>query len=429
MANVNKTLSIMKKASLSTDKHNTLYDVVIVGAGLSGALFALSLLKKNAHLNVLLLDENAERANTAITHDREINENPSFDSRCIALNAGSIDILNELALWDKIKESAQAIEKIQVSDKGYFGALDLKPKSNLNAFGYVVELHHIGGILSHALASFPSLKTFYNVKLDSFEQQLEQVLCHLSNGEVIAAKLCVGADGANSQVRALAKIDSTNDDYRRSAVICNVRSAKPHENLAYERFTKDGPIALLPLTKNRYSLVYCIDNNDVEHISGLSDNDFLNKLQNQFGYRAGVFETTGKRDIYPLSLLKTKRPIAHRVVCIGNAAHTLHPVAGQGFNLGLRDLYVLAKIITDTAGNKIGTFSMLNYYWECRKNDHNKTISMTDGLVCLFSNEYPLLSIPRNIGLQAITLFPFLSHPIINQAKGQFDLFNRENLS
>ena len=142
-----------------------------------------------------------------------------------------------------------------------------------------------------------------------------------------------------------------------------------------------------------------------------------------------MFEETGKRHVYPLTLLTSNHPIAHRVVCIGNAAHSLHPVAGQGFNLGLRDLYVLAKVITQTENENIGTFTMLNEYWNHRKDDHNNTILMTDSLVRVFSNQYHLLSIPRAMGLQAMSLFPSLSQPIIEQAKGQFDLFNRGTLS
>lgn len=420
----------------NTSLHHTSYDIVIVGAGMSGCLLALSLLKQNAQLRVLLLDENAQRVERPATFDKKAitkqignEKNPSFDARCIALNAGSVDILNGLSLWSEIKTNAQAIEQIQVSDKGYFGALELIPENKGTAFGYVVELQHVGKILARALSAFRSLTTLYNVKLNTIEQTVDFITCQLSNQQTISAKLCVGADGSNSQVRKLARISSTSVDYQRSAIICNVRCSKPHQSIAYERFTKSGPIALLPLTKNRYSLVYCVESDQAESLAELSESAFLEQLQLQFGYRAGLFEETGKRDIYPLSLLNTTKPIAHRVVCIGNAAHSLHPVAGQGFNLGLRDLFVLAKVITESDPNNIGSFLMLNQYWQYRAKDHNRTILMTDSLVRVFSNQYSLLSIPRNIGLQTMSLFPSLSQPIIEQAKGQFDLFNRENLS
>ncbi|WP_413692681.1 FAD-dependent monooxygenase [Psychromonas sp. KJ10-2] len=326
-----------------------------------------------------------------------------------------------------IKAHAQPIESIQVSDKGYFGGAELTPELSGEAFGYVVELRRVGKVLSRTLAAFSSLTTLHQVKLTDLNQQPELIQCVLDNGQTVSAKLCVGADGCHSQVRKLARISSSLSDYQRSAIICNVRCNKAHKNIAYERFTKSGPIALLPLTDNRFSLVYCVEKQQAEQIADLSDSEFLAQLQKKFGYRAGLFEQTGKRDIYPLNLLKTTKPLSHRTVCIGNAAHSLHPVAGQGFNLGLRDLFVLATIIA--ASDDVGSFSMLNDYWQCREKDHHSTIWMTDSLVRIFSNHYPMLSIPRNIGLKAMNLFPFLSTPIIEQSKGQFDLFNREKLS
>jgi len=399
------------------------YDVVIVGAGMSGSLLALSLLTKNTKLKVLLLDENSPRTPVASTL------NPSFDARCIALNAGSVAFLQDLSLWDEIKPNAQPIQQIQVSDKGYLGSPTLAPENKNEAFGYVVELRHVGQVLAQALATFTSLTTLFDAKLLQLQQYQTGVTCTLTQDKIIHAKLCVGADGGNSQVRALARISYQKNDYGRSAIICNIRCHQPHQNIAYERFTKNGPIALLPLTEHRFSVVYCVDNKALPDIETLSDADFLTHLQAEFGYRAGVFQQTGSRDVYPLTLLTTDHPIAHRVVCIGNAAHSLHPVAGQGFNLGLRDLHVLADIITQTPVQDIGSFSMLSEYWQCRQRDHNTTILMTDSLVRIFSNQHPLLSVPRNIGLQAMSLLPFLSTPLIEQAKGEFDLFNRENLS
>ena len=255
----NEETTVKEALHAPTIDNRAMYDVVIVGAGMSGALLALSLLKKNAALSVLLLDENPERVAPVATANSA--DNPSFDARCIALNAGSVDALRELSLWQDIQGNAQAIEKIQVSDKGYFGAPELQPETEGQPFGYVVELAHVGQVLARALAAFTSsLTTLYNVKLTALEQKSSLVTCQLSNGESINAKLCVGADGSDSQVRALAKIEFSNHDYHRSAMICNVRCAKPHQSTAYERFTKSGPIALLPLTDNRYSLVYCIEN-------------------------------------------------------------------------------------------------------------------------------------------------------------------------
>jgi len=407
---------------IDTKQKQSLYDVVIVGAGMSGSLLALSLLMKKPSLKVLLLDENEPRQAQSTV------KNPSFDARCIALSIGSVNLLQQLGLWKEVAPAAQAIEQIQVSDRGHYGALDLTPDIEGEAFGYVVELATVGQVIARALARLSTLTMLYNVSLKNIQQSQTFVVCELSSQQQIMAKLCIGADGSESQVRTLAKIRYQVDDYERSAVICNV-ACKAHHNIAYERFTHHGPIALLPLKNDLFSVVYCIHNNNVEYINSLSDSDFLVHLQQQFGFRAGVFTAAGARDIYPLTLLTSDYPLAHRVICIGNAAHTLHPVAGQGFNLGLRDVFVLSDIIVNTKVEDIGTYSMLSQYWDNRQNDQQKTIFMTDSLVRIFSNQYSVLSLPRNVGLQAMNLFPFLSQPLVDQAKGQFNLFNRERLS
>jgi 2-octaprenyl-6-methoxyphenol hydroxylase len=199
--------------------------------------------------------------------------------------------------------------------------------------------------------------------------------------------------------------------------------SKAHLNKAYERFTQDGPIALLPLTENRYSLVWSIKNTDIERLTDLSESAFLSELQQAFGYRAGIFQTVGKRDIYPLKLIKISKPVTHRGLCIGNAAHCLHPVMGQGFNLGLRDLYVLAQVISQIEERcLIGGYPMVNQYWSARQDDHKKTMQMTDLMVRIFSNNsWPFIA-GRNIALQAMSCFPSLTQPIVKQAKGQFTL-------
>ncbi|HIP76771.1 MAG TPA: 2-octaprenyl-6-methoxyphenyl hydroxylase, partial [Psychromonas hadalis] len=191
-----------------------------------------------------------------------------------------------------------------------------------------------------------------------------------------------------------------------------------HKNRAFERFTDAGPIALLPITKDRYSLVWTLKEADAQTIKQCDETEFLAKLQSAFGFRAGVFTKTGKRDIYPLSLLTTDRPIAHRGLCIGNAAHHLPPVMGQGFNLGMRDLATLAKVISEFPNN-IGDFSMLQRYWQQREKDHQTTINMTDSIVRVFSNPSPCFKIARNVGLQLMAHSSTLSQPLVTQAKGQ----------
>jgi len=398
------------------------YDVVIIGAGIVGCLLAYALLKRSPTLRVALVDENRSprEANKTFIH-------PGFDARSIALSAGTCDILDELGFWADIQAHGQPIEDIHISDRGSFGTLDLRSENEHQAFGYVVELHQIGSALNKQLDKLTQLTRFYETRIAKIEKQSQQTLCHLVDNNILTAKLCVAADGADSLTRDLLSIPSQSFDYECVAIVANVRCSKPHLNKAFERFTEFGPIALLPLTDNRYSLVWSVASDDLSRLCALNDDHFLSELQNAFGYRAGVFTAAGKRDSYPLKLLKTAQPFTHRGVCIGNAAHCLHPVMGQGFNLGMRDLFVLSVIICDLQDpQKIGDFEMLNRYWLARKADHNNTIGLTDSVVRVFNNSSWPMILGRNVALRTMSYLPGLSAPIIKQAKGQFPLLSRD---
>lgn len=398
------------------------YDVVIVGAGIVGCLLAYALLKRSPTLRVALVDENPQPKSVSKTFIH-----PGFDARSIALSAGTCDILSGLGFWADIQVNAQPIEEIHISDRGSFGTVDLRSENEHQAFGYVLELHQIGSALNKQLDRLTQLTRFYDTRIAKIEKQPEQTLCHLFDNTVLAAKLCVAADGADSLTRHLLSIPSQAFDYECAAIIANVRCSKPHLNKAFERFTEFGPIALLPLTDNRYSLVWSVASHDAARLCALNDEHFLSELQHAFGYRAGVFSAAGKRDSYPLQLIKTAQPFTHRGVCIGNAAHCLHPVMGQGFNLGMRDLFVLSVIISDLQDpEKIGGFEMLNRYWLAREADHNNTINLTDSVVRVFNNTSWPIILGRNVVLQAMSYLPDLSAPIIKQAKGQFPLFSRD---
>lgn len=400
-------------------------DIVIAGAGMVGCLLAYAILKQSPTINIVLLDENPARLSTG--------QHPGFDARSIALSAGSSELLAQLGLWDELKSKAQAIDDIHISDRGGFGIVDLSAsgaffEQQKQSFGFVVELQDVGKVIDKHLSTFPQLTRLHECRLQKIEKHLHSVVCQLTNGQQLKAKLCIAADGGHSITRDLLSIPATHSDYQCSAIIANVRCDTPHHNKAFERFTEFGPIALLPLTDNRYSLVWSVANGDLSRLSALDEQAFLSELQHVFGYRAGIFKTAGKRDIYPLKLIETSKTVTHRGVCIGNAAHSLHPVMGQGFNLGMRDLYVLAELISHLDHKQnIGSFKMLNQYWLARKKDHQNTITMTDSMVRIFSNSSWPLTIGRNVALQAMSLLPMLSMPIVKQAKGQFHLFSREH--
>lgn len=388
---------------------------------MSGCLLAYAVLKLSPSVKVILIDENPQRAISS--------SHPGFDARSIALSAGSCLLFEQLGLWSALKEQAQAIDDIHISDLGYGGTVDLVGKENAKPFGYVVELQNIGALLTKQLAGFAQLTRLYESRFTAIEKQPEQVICELENGQKIRAKLCVAADGADSLTRELLAIDAQTSDYQCSAIIANVSCAKDHLNKAYERFSPSGPIALLPLTENRFSLVWSVENGELVRLLQLNNEEFLAELQQTFGYRAGIFRKIGKRDSYPLKLLKTDKAVTHRGVCIGNAAHCLHPIMGQGFNLGMRDLYVLARLISQVEDSaQLGDYQMLNNYWSARQKDQQQTICMTDATLRIFSNRsWPVVA-GRNIALHAMSCFSGLSTPIVKQAKGQFNLFKRNSI-
>jgi len=396
-------------------------DIVIVGAGMAGCLLALAIAKKSAHLSVTLIDDNPEIVKKG-TH-------PGFDARSIALSAGSCDLLAELGLWDALVQNAQPIADIHISDRGHLGIVELETPPVHSPFGFVVELQNVGAVLQEQLALYPQITRLYNTSIRDISKQQAQITCELHDNQVLTAKLCIAADGANSKTNQLLSVVSSLHDYQCSAIIANVRCDKAHQNRAFERFTDAGPLALLPLSDNRYSLVWSVNNRDLQALLALDEQGFLAQLQQAFGYRAGTFIKSGKRDSYPLKLIKTDKPITHRGVAIGNAAHCLHPVMGQGFNLGMRDLSVLASVIAESAVSQLGSFSMLDRYWQARQQDHHATINMTDAMVRIFSNDTFPVIVGRNVALQTIAHFPSLAKPIVKQAKGQFNLFKKEENS
>ncbi|MEI6897536.1 MAG: 2-octaprenyl-6-methoxyphenyl hydroxylase [Psychromonas sp.] len=394
-------------------------DVVIVGAGMSGCLLALAIAKKSPALSIALIDDNPQKVGKA--------GHSGFDARSIALSAGSCLLLQDLNLWDSLVQKAQPIDDIHISDRGHLGMVNLEKTSSHLPFGFVVELQSVGLVLQQQLALFSQIKRFYNSSLTAMTKLPQALRCVLHNQQIIEAKLCIAADGANSKTNQLLAIMSQQYDYGCSAIIANVSCDKAHENRAFERFTEAGPLALLPLSHDRYSLVWSVKNSELGDLLALDEQGFLAKLQQAFGYRAGIFTKTGKRNSYPLKLIKTDKPITHRGVAIGNAAHCLHPVMGQGFNLGLRDLSVLASVIAELDDkHQLGDFSMLNRYWLARKKDHHRTINMTDSIVRLFSNCNLPIIIGRTLVLQMMSLCPAFSDPIVKQAKGQFNLFKQE---
>ena len=405
-----------KKRQSKPLKTTTDYDVLIVGGGMVGASLAVALIPLN--LNVAMVD----------AFEFGVSEQPSYDDRAIALSYGSSRIYQGMGLWDELQPKTTRIDRIHISDKGHFGATRLSAKKEkVPALGYLVESRILGKQLYEVLAkSKVEMITPATVTaLEKSDTGLSVSIQQGQNEKKITSRLLVASDGTQSKVRELSGIGSSQADYQQAAVIANVSTEEPHNNQAFERFTDNGPIALLPLSDNRCSLVWTHStkngNNDLEETLALDDQAFLQKLAKAFGYRLGSFTKVGKRSSFPLSLVTAQHFTAYRTAIIGNAAHTMHPVAGQGLNLALRDIAVLADLIADYAGTKnsdIGSADLLQAYEKQRTGDVKTTVRYTDSLVRLFSNDNFLLGHARAGGLLAVDRLSPLRNWVTRQSMG-----------
>ena len=409
-----------------TDSSNTDYDLIIIGGGLVGASLACAL--ADSSLSIALVEAFPFKSD-----DSEFQ--PAFDARSVALSYTSKQVFEGIGLWPSInKLGVAAIEKIHISDRGHAGITRLNASDEkVEALGYVVETRVIGKSLFEKLRKqknvtliAPAILKDFDINADMASATIEITNSDLLvESKIITAKLLVAADGDDSFVRRLSGVRIKQHNYEQSAVIANIATDKPHNNQAFERFTDSGPLALLPMAatekeKNRYSLVWSINSSDQEEMMSWPDETFLENLQARFGERAGEFVSVSKRHSYPLNLMRAKEHVRERLAIIGNAAHTLHPVAGQGFNLGLRDVSALSQVIIDASREQkdIGTLENLTQYADWRKRDHIQTAMATDGLVKLFSNNILPIAALRNLGLLVVDLVPPLKKVFARHAMG-----------
>jgi len=388
------------------------YDVLIAGGGMVGASLACALGGQALRVGVI----EAVPFNSA--------GQPSYDERTIALAYGTRRIFSAMGVWSHLRQDANPIEKIHVSDRGHFGALRMDcAKEHVEALGYVVAGRALGGALMQTLEGHANITLLCPARLEGLETTAESVHVTLDQGgerRHLTARLLIGADGGNSAVRNMLAIPVRQWNYGQSAVIANITPGRPHGNVAYERFTEGGPLAVLPMTEGRCAMVWTGRTEDAEANMVLDDSRFLAALQEHFGYRLGRFVKVGRRSIYPLQLIRAREHTRQRIALIGNAAHTLHPVAGQGFNLGLRDVAALADLLLAAAGQgrDPGGPQVLRQYSQWRRRDHLRAIAFTDGLVRIFSNGYAPLVLARNLGMTTLDLMPCIKHGVIAAAMG-----------
>jgi 2-octaprenyl-6-methoxyphenol hydroxylase len=387
------------------------YDLVIVGGGLAGNCLALAL--KDTGLRIAIVEANTRE---------QLHASPTGD-RALALAAGTVMMLNGLDIWQGISHAATAIKHIHISDRGHFGKTRLSAqKEHVDALGYVITARDIETYVANLVAE-AGIELISPARVVGLMSGDNEVCVSLKRGNDslnVSAKLLVGADGGLSSVRKLLDITQHTTEYGQTALVTTVKSTLPNKNTAFERFTASGPLALLPVAKNQSAVVWTRTSEDANALMLGSEADFLAELQQCFGFKLGELGLTAPRRAFPLSLIRAEKMVAGRAVIIGNAVHQLHPVAGQGFNLGLRDVVRLAEmIIRQHEQNKdIGAADFLKKYAVSRKKDHDRTIGFTDAVVKIFSNEWLALAVVRNIGLALLDHIPAAKTLLTRHAMG-----------
>ena len=370
------------------------FDIVIIGGGLVGMSLAVGLAKSPC--TVLMVEQNQ----SAPLHDNVL------DLRTTGLTRSSEQMFTQMGVWSSIAHCASPIERLDISEQGNFGAARIDAQQHgISPIGYMVPNHHLMKVLSDQVSQLANLTILSPAScqtIQATEHGYQITLEHDGSSLSIIGSLLVGADGANSKVRELLGITATHKKYQQSAIIANVQTQKPHQQVAYERFTQHGPLAVLPIAQNHSALIWTQPEEQAEDYLAMSEQDFLQALQQAFGYRLGKFIAVGRRAAYPLSMTASESLGANNAVLIGNAAQTVHPVAAQGFNLGLRDVHTLIYQLKKY-GFKAESFAeLISEYEQLRMPDRQHVIRLTDGLTRLFAPQSLPLKLLRGAGVRMI---------------------------
>ncbi|MCV6588795.1 MAG: 2-octaprenyl-6-methoxyphenyl hydroxylase [Marinobacterium sp.] len=390
------------------------YDLIIIGGGMVGASLACALLPAADQLGLSIA--------VVETHplpDGPLSYTPSYDARATALAYGSRASYQQMGVWEMLSEHLTPIQHIHVSDKGRFGVTRLHAEQEqVEALGYVVENHWLGRVLLDRLHHSDAMRHVDFIcpaEVTALQPQPGHMEVTLYQGEQqhqLRAELVVMADGGRSSLREQLGIHYRTERYQQHAIVTNVSPEQPHGGIAYERFTDTGPMALLPLEDqgglHRCGLVWTVADEQLDEVLALDDDAFIRRLHERFGYRAGRFVRVGERHHYPLKLMLAEEQVRANLVVLGNAAHALHPIAGQGYNLALRGVVALAgQLITARSeGTSLGDLAMLQQFYDERVNDQQRTIGFSDYTMKLFSSHNPLLGLGRDIGLQLLEICP-----------------------
>ncbi|SPL71418.1 2-octaprenyl-6-methoxyphenyl hydroxylase [Acinetobacter stercoris] len=397
------------------------HNVIIVGGGMVGLSMALMLARHNIHVQLLEAIKYPEFDGNEV-----VPYHSSFDARNTALSRRSVQIYQQLGLWNALQEHATPILQVHITEQGSFGKARLiADEERVESFGQVIENAWLGRVLLTEVRKQPLIELIDGVEVTSLTQDAELACVEAKRDDevlTLSAKLLIAADGRDSFCRQALGVGVDVHDYDQVAIVTAVQTSKPHQQVGFERFSELGPLALLPLPgEYRRSVVWPVKKGtESEWLGEKNDQHFLDALQKTYGDRAGKFEKTGQRFCFPLSQVLAHKQAVGRVVIMGNAAHTIHPVAGQGFNLCLRDAFVLLRFITEQLenSNDIGEPEMLKAYEQARLQDQQRVIRFCDSVVRGFSNNNPILKLLRNTGLVAFDVIPGIKPLVANYAMG-----------
>ena len=387
------------------------FDIAIIGGGMAGGTLALSLSRLG--YSVCLL-ESREMVETAVP--------PILEERTVALSHSSVLILQALGIWSELRQSAEPIAHIEVTERGRFGSVRMSAQQeNVEALGFVIRNSAYLNLLYLRLSAQSGLRLLAPCQWTSLQQTDRAVQLRYRQGDAeynLQAGLLIAADGTHSAVRTELGIDVEQRDYQQSAIITNISSSEAHQQRAFERFTDTGPLALLPLPENAIAVVYTVNSDQVSSVLSWTDQQFLAELQTRFGYKLGRFQTAGPRFAFPLSLVQAKHSCEGRIVLIGNAVRTLHPVAGQGFNLALRDIAGLVEALSQPLKSDPGQASVLRQYVDARAADRKRVVQVTDSLASLFRGRDFCFSHLRAAGLLMTDSITPLRRAMARQSMG-----------
>ncbi|WP_253282622.1 FAD-dependent monooxygenase [Ruegeria atlantica] len=389
-------------------------DILIVGGGLNGPALALAL-AQTGH-SVTVIDALVEK----------VRRNAAFDGRAYALALASQRLLDAIGIWDRVAQHAQPMLEIKVTDghagtgpSPFFMHFD-HAEIEEGPMGYMVEDRHLRRAFLDAMAEEPRITQVSGKSVVSQQADAASVTVTLDDGTTLGGSLLVGCDGRRSGTASRAGIKRTGWDYGQTALVCAIEHELPHNGIAHQFFMPPGPLAILPLTGNRSSIVWSERTDTAQHINALPEDDYVQVLRPRFGDFLGEISLAGDRFTYPLNLTIANSFISDRMALVGDAAHGMHPIAGQGLNAGLRDVGALAEVLTlaGRRGEDIGSLMVLERYQEWRRFDTASLAMATDVFNKLFSNDNPLLRLGRDIGMGVVGALPGLRRGFVREAAG-----------